>query len=99
MAKPYRLSPLAEADLEEIWLYTRKHWSLEQADTYHNSLVSAFEGLAAGTKQGRPADVLPDFQKYLCGAHVIYFLDFHDHIDVIRVLHQKQDAQRHLYRR
>jgi toxin ParE1/3/4 len=96
MGKPYRLSPLAEADLEEIWFYTFKNWSLAQADTYHNSLVSAFEELAAGTRQGRSAEVLPNFQKYLCGSHVIYFLDYHDHLDIIRILHQKQDAQRHL---
>lgn len=96
MAKPYRLTPLAEADLEEIWLYTAKNWSIEQADTYLRSLVAVFEGLAAGTKRGRPADVLPDFQKYLCGSHVVYFLDYTDHLDVIRVLHQRQDAERHL---
>jgi toxin ParE1/3/4 len=96
MAKPYRLSPLAEVDLEQIWFYTLKAWSIQQADTYHYSLVSAFEGLAAGTKQGRSAEVLPDFQKYLCGSHVVYFLDYVDHLDVIRVLHQSQDAKRHL---
>lgn len=95
MAKPYRLSPLAEADLEDIWLYTFRNWSMEQADSYHRSLVAAFEGLAAGTKQGRPS-VLPDFQKYLCGARVVYFRDCTDHLDVIRVLHQRQDAERHL---
>ena len=33
MAKPYRLSPLAEADLEDIWLYTFRNWSMEQADS------------------------------------------------------------------
>lgn len=96
MAKIYRLSPLAEADLEEIWLYTQKNWSTEQADTYYHGFVAAFEGLAAGTKHGRPARVLPDFQKYLCGSHVIYFLDHPDHLDIIRILHQRQDAQRHL---
>ena len=95
MAKPYRLSPLAEADLEAIWRYIARHWSLEQADSYHRNLVAAFEGLAAGTKRGRPS-VLPDFQKYLCGAHVVFFQDFADHLDVIRVLHQRQDAERHL---
>jgi len=96
MAKPYRLSPLAEVDLEEIWLYTLKNWSMEQPDAYHNSLVATFEGLAAGTKHGRPAEVLPGFQKYLCGSHVVYFLDNPDHLDVIRVLHQRQDVERHL---
>ncbi|MSS68084.1 type II toxin-antitoxin system RelE/ParE family toxin [Xylella fastidiosa] len=95
MAKSYRLTSLAEADLEEIWLYTLKHWSIEQADSYHRSLVTAFEGLAAGTKQGRPS-VLPDFQKYLWGSHVVYFMDYADHLDVIRILHQRQDAERYL---
>ena len=96
MGKSYRLSPLAEVDLEEIWLYTLNRWSMEQADTYHRYLVAAFEGLAAGTKQGRPTDILPDFQKYLCGSHVIYFLDYPIHLHVIRILHQRQDAERHL---
>ena len=63
MAKPYRLSPLAEADLEEIWLYTAKSWSMEQADSYHRGLVAAIEGLTAGTKSGRPADVLHGFSE------------------------------------
>jgi toxin ParE1/3/4 len=40
--------------------------------------------------------VLPNFQKYLCGSHVVYFLDYADHLNVIRVLHQRQDAERHL---
>lgn len=95
MAKPYRVSPLAEADLEEIWLYTAKCWSMEQADTYHRNFVKAFEELAAGLRQGRPS-VLPDFQKYLCGSHVIYFLMYADCLDVIRILHQRQDVERHL---
>ena len=69
---------------------------MEQADTYHHNLVVAFEGLAAGTKQGRPVDVLPEFMTYLCGSHVVYFLDYSDYLDVIRVQHQRQDAERHL---
>jgi len=96
MAKPYRLSPLAEADLEDIWLYTLQNWSMAQADIYHNRLVTVFEGLAAGTKQGFRADVLPDFQKYPCGSHAVYFLDYADRLDIIRVLHQRQDPERHL---
>lgn len=29
----YKLSLLARADLEEIWLYTLKTWSVARADT------------------------------------------------------------------
>jgi len=94
MAKLYRISPLAEADLEEIWFYTCKRWSIEQADSYLQKLVAACEELAAGTKQGRPT-VTANIQKYLCGSHVVYFLDYADRVDVVRILHQRQDAERH----
>jgi len=50
MAKPYRLSPLAELDLEEIWFYTLNRWSIEQADNYHHNLTLAFDALASGKR-------------------------------------------------
>jgi toxin ParE1/3/4 len=45
-ASGYRLSPLAEADLDRIWLYTRDHWSIEQADKYVGDILDACEMLA-----------------------------------------------------
>lgn len=94
--KPYRLSPLAQADLEDIWLYTLERWSLEQADSYLRDLVAALKALAAGTRRGRAVDIRSGYLKYLCGAHVIYFRDYPDRLDVIRVLHQRQDVERRL---
>lgn len=94
--KPYALSPLAEIDLEEIWFYTFQKWSLAQADSYHRDLVAAFEGLASGLKRGRDVDVRPDYLKCPVGSHMIYFRDSDGQIEVIRVLHQRQDANRNL---
>lgn len=65
MTKPYRLSPLAEADLEEIWLYTLRYWSVEQAGSYLRNLVETFEGLAKSTKQGQQAGA--QYQPMLAG--------------------------------
>lgn len=94
--KAIAFSPAAEADIDGIWDYSADRWGLDQADSYVDAIRDACYALAKGTKHGRPAEVLPDFQKYLCGLHVIYFLDYPDHLDVIRVLHQRQDAERHL---
>lgn len=94
--KSYRVSPLAEEDLEEIWLYTFEQWSTSQADIYINSFVATFEELALGKKLGRPCDIRAGYKKYLCGSHMIYFLEYADRIAIIRVLHQKQDVMRHL---
>lgn len=92
----YLLSPLAAADLEEIWLYTCRTWSLEQADSYHGSLVAAFEGLAAGHKKGRSVDIREGYFRYAVGAHLIFYRMTGTRIDVIRVLHQRMDASRRL---
>jgi toxin ParE1/3/4 len=92
----YRLTPRAAADLEEIWRYTFETWSIEQADRYIHNLVAAFSALAAREKIGRRADVREGYFKYAVGAHVIYFQESDASIDVIRVLHGRMDADRHL---
>ena len=93
--KAIAFSPAAEADIGEIWDYTADRWGPDQADSYTDAIRDACHALSRGEKQGRPS-VLSGFQKYLCGSHVVYFLDYANHLDVIRILHQRQDAERHL---
>lgn len=52
--RAYVLSPLAEADLEGIWLHTFKQWSHEQVDSYYARIVDAFE--AGGRNEERPPE-------------------------------------------
>ena len=94
--RSYRLSSLAETDLEDIWNYTLDTWSAEQAEIYHASLISAFEGLAYGIKLGRICDVREGYFKYAINLHIIYFKLSEAGIDVIRILHQRMDVSRHL---
>ena len=93
--KAIAFSPAAEADIDEIWDYSADRWGPDQADSYIDAIQDACRALAQGTRQGRPS-VLPGLQKYSCGSHVVYFMDVADHLDVIRILHQRQDAERHL---
>lgn len=93
---PYRLSPLAEADLEEIWLYTFREWSLEQADTYHRDIIKAIEGLACGRNVWHKTNIRAGYWKYPIGKHVIFFRHPEGFLDVIRILHERMDVKRHL---
>ena len=93
--KTIAFSPAAQADIGEIWDYTADRWGPDQADSYTDAIRDACHALSRGEKQGRPS-VISVFQKYLCGSHVVYFLDYANHLDVIRILHQRQDAERHL---
>ena len=94
--KDVAFSPAAEADLDEIWDYSASRWGPDQADSYIDAIRDACHDLARGTKQGHPAEVLPDVQKYPCGSHMVYFLVYTNHLNVIRILHQRQDAEHHL---
>ena len=92
----YQLTPLAEADLEEIWVYTLREWSLDQANSYIHDVIDAFEGLKDGSKRGRPTDIRAGYFKYAVGSHVIYFQEQEKNLVVIRVLHGRMDVMRHL---
>ena len=93
----FKLFPLARADLEEIWLYTLKTWSAAQADTYHRKFVIAFEALAAGTREGRNVDhIRQGYFRLAIGSHAIFYRESADEIEIVRVLHQRMDFERHL---
>lgn len=92
----YRLSPLAEADLEEIWLYTFRQWSLEQADDYYGGIIAAIEGLVDGRNIAQRADVREGYWKFKAGMHAIYFRSSAHYLDVIRILHGHMDVDLHL---
>lgn len=94
--KPYTLAPLAEIDLEEIWFYTFQTWSLAQADSYLRDVVAAFEALVSGVRTGQEVDVRPGYLKCPVGSHMVYFWERKGRIEIIRVLHQRQDVSLNL---
>lgn len=96
MPQKYVLSPMAEADLEDIWIYTAREWSVDQAETYTNDIINMFEDIAAGRRYGRPVSVRAGYLKMLVGRHAIYFQAPGEVIAIIRILHQSMDVERHL---
>lgn len=87
---------MAEADLEEIRVYTLRKWSLEQANSCVDDVMDAFEGLKNGSKRGRLTDVRSGYFKYAVGSHVIYFRERENTLLVVRILHGRMDVMRHL---
>lgn len=94
----YRLSRKAVADLSDIWDYTAEHWGVEQAERYIGSVRDACKALARGQQLGQDAShIRHGYRKQLAGTHVLFFRALDDGgIDVVRILHQRMDAGRHL---
>ncbi len=91
------LSPRAKLDLSEIWDYTLSQWNVEQAEKYVRELWSAMENAASDpTKSVDIGDVRRGYRKSRSGSHVIFFKVTDDGIDVVRILHQRMDFERHL---
>lgn len=92
----YRLSPLARADLEDIWRYTFDNWSLEQADRYHGTIMTAIRALADGSLIGSHASIRPGYFKLRAGSHVLFYRITGTNLEIMRILHQRMDVDRHL---
>lgn len=95
--KGYILSPLAQADIDEIWDYTAERWGDAQAERYARVIEAAIKTAAANPKRGRPCDELRiGYFRLSAGSHILFYRIVGDNIDIVRVLHQGMDFERHL---
>ena len=91
------LSPKAKSDLSEIWDYTLAEWGIDQAEKYVRDLWEAMQQQACDSSASIDiSDVRNGYRKVISGSHVIFFKLTGDGIDVVRVLHQRMDFERHL---
>jgi toxin ParE1/3/4 len=93
----YRLSPKAQRDLDGIFDYTVERWGLLQALRYTDLIEAACARLANAPLQSQDCAVIrPGFRRRNVEQHAIYFRQTSYGIAVIRILHQRMDAVRHL---
>ena len=83
----------AVEDLSNIWNYTAKKWSLEQADNYYNMLISFCKEIAKNPfLYGKKYD---DVKDGLLGRkverHIIFYHIREDKILILRILHERMD--------
>lgn len=94
----FLLSPAAQADLEDIWDYTAQRWDAEQAVHYLRELQRAIERAAENPAIGRACDeIRAGYFRLATGSHVLFYrVTAEGLIDIVRVLHQRMDVDRHL---
>lgn len=94
----YKTTEKADADIIDIYVYGADTFGTGQAEHYLAGLEDAFERIAAQPLLMRER---PEFQPSvrLCPyrAHVIvYLVEKSDDVLIVRVLHGRQDWERHL---
>jgi toxin ParE1/3/4 len=93
----YRLSAAAARDLDGIFDYTAAQWGQGQAVQYTETLRDACAALAETPTKGRDSGhIRAGYRCQVVEHHVVYFRPMPYGVAVIRILHERMDAPRHL---
>lgn len=90
-------TPAARNDLTSIWLYSARTWGVEQADEYTDAIEAVCISVARSLGLGRAVIGRGDYRKRAVRSHVLYFRDLPDQIQIIRILHTRQDPDIQLH--
>jgi toxin ParE1/3/4 len=88
----YRLSALAEQDLENTWSYVAEDGSTTTADRLIDAIFDRFELLVEQPRMGR---IRPEFgddvRSFVVESYVIYYRHDEHVVLIARVLHSSRD--------
>jgi len=88
----YELSNLAKDDLEKIWVYTSKKWSIDQANKYYEILVAEISFICQNPEIGRLINEIKLSHRIrLIKSHIIVYKFEANKIWIVRILHQRMD--------
>ena len=94
----YRLTRQADADLKDIYRYSRHTWGHAPAARYARQMQQRFRLLAERPHTGTRREDLrpPGLHSFVHGSHVIFYQPQPYGVLIVRVLHGSQDVRRHL---
>ena len=97
MAK-YELTRKAVTDLSEIWDYTVKNWSENQADRYYRLLTESIKEIVKNPDSGKDyQEIAEGLKGFKTGQHIIFYIsEERKNIRIIRILHNRMDLKKRI---
>lgn len=91
------IAPAAKADLKGIYQYGLRKWGQAQSSSYLENLKDHLWSLTEQPFMGveRP-ELLPGVRSLHIRSHTLFYRVSTDTVEIIRVLHGRQDPQRYL---
>jgi len=91
------LSPRSLDDLKGIYQYGVLNRGSAQASDYLDTLKASFWKLTEQPKMGvEREELLPNMRSFPVEHHVVFYRLQPEHIEIVRVLHARQDPQLHI---
>jgi toxin ParE1/3/4 len=93
----WRIRERAHQDIREIAAHTDQAWGARKRRAYLRQLQNRIEELAENPKLGIARDdVRQGYRSAHVGRHVVFYRIVGDGIEIVRVLHDRMDLERHL---
>ncbi len=96
--RKYRISKKALEDIDDIWLYTKANWSVNQANRYYRLIYQEIEYILEDFESGKDiGEIKFGYRQAKVKSHfIIYKKAEDDVIEIVRVLHQMMDIPNRL---
>ena len=95
--RTYIYSKRAEQDIIKIYRDTAQKWGVAQADRYDEGLEKAVDILADNPDLGREcSEIQQNLRRFEHEKHIIFYRKRKQATFIVRILHQRMDAIRHL---
>lgn len=87
----------AKRDQNAISRYTLERWGRPQLLTYVGGLIDRMDQIAEKPTLGRTVSGIPiRYRRVPYGSHFIFYTVHEHHVRIVRIVHQRMDAARHL---
>ena len=97
MSYQLAIAPAAKNDLKDIYHYGLRQWGRTQSESYLSSIKNQFWSLTQQPFMGTERhELLPDTRSLPVESHTLFYRVTANSVEIIRVLHGRQDPQRHL---
>lgn len=91
------ISPLAQGDLKHIYDYGVSIWGAKRSSKYLDKIKQQFSKLTEHPEIGLDRkELFSGIRSYPVDSHVLFYRLQKSNVEVIRVLHGRQDPQRHI---
>ena len=91
------IAPVAKTDLKDIYQYGLRQWGQTQSESYLENIKEQFWTLTEQPLIGVDrSDLLSGARSLVIESHTLLYRVTPDTLEIIRVLHGRQDPQRHL---
>lgn len=91
------IAPAAKADVKDIYQYGLRQWGQAQSSRYLENIKAQLWSITEQPLMGvEHPDLLPGVRSLALESHILFYRVTTGTVEIIRVLHSRQDPQRHL---